>query len=129
MGNASGSPIGTERSARCAGSAGIGGSSGNGHGDVRARRALPTPAAPVDTHPVAAAARLPAATVLRKSRLLGMTCAIRLPFDEWPVEVDQARTVERPDARRDLAKEGTVVAHQQHGAVVLVQRVLEHLDV
>src|SRR4051812_41083835 len=43
--------------------------------------------------------------------------AILLPLGERTVEVDEARTVEPPHTRRDLAQESPVVAHQQHGAL------------
>src|SRR6478609_540673 len=57
------------------------------------------------------------------------TCAVRLPLDERAVEVADMRTIEPPDARRHLTQEGAIVADQQHGALVLLERVLECLDV
>src|SRR3954470_25047788 len=57
------------------------------------------------------------------------TGAVRLPVDERAVEVAEMRTIEPPDACRHLAQEGAIVADQQHGALVLLERVLERLDV
>src|SRR4051812_44915141 len=55
--------------------------------------------------------------------------AVLLPLDEWAIEVRELRAVERPHARCYLTQESAVVTHQQHGAFVFVERILEHLDV
>jgi hypothetical protein len=63
---------------------------------------------------------------------LGLRRATRLgplPLDERIIEVLEVRAVERPHARRNLAQKGTVVTHQQHRALVFVERVLERLNV
>src|SRR5687768_18472371 len=63
------------------------------------------------------------------SALHGTTLPLLLPLHERAVEVAELRTVEPPDAGRDLAQESPVVTHEQHRAVVFLERVLEGLDV
>src|SRR3954453_4520424 len=55
--------------------------------------------------------------------------ALRLPLDEWTSVVSDARAVEPPDARRNFPQEGSIVTHQEHRAVVFLERILERFDV
>ena len=52
----------------------------------------------------------------------------RLPFLERAVEHGDVSLVQHPHLRGERAEQRTVVAHEQHRALVVVERVLERLD-
>ena len=51
-----------------------------------------------------------------------------LPLLEAAVEHGDAAVVQHPHLRDERAEQRTVVAHEQHGPLVVVERILERLD-